>query len=109
MGSRIRPLPHGETEGCDCAATLIHAGGGDLHAIKETLRHGTIQLASDTYTSLLTEVDREIAEKAAALVPRARRRDDVAVSSSLPETAAGGLAAPVTGLSCSPAARPNGA
>ncbi len=22
-----------------CAATLIHAGGGDLHAIKETLRH----------------------------------------------------------------------
>lgn len=57
------------------AATLIHAGGGDLHAIKETLRHGTIKLASDTYTSLLPEVDREIAEKAAAVVPRARRRD----------------------------------
>ncbi|MDN3057427.1 tyrosine-type recombinase/integrase [Streptomyces sp. SRF1] len=62
-----------------CAATLIHAGGGDLHAIKETLRHGTIQLASDTYASLLEEVDREIAEKAAALVPRARRSDDAAV------------------------------
>lgn len=56
-----------------CAATLIHAGGGDLHAIKETLRHSTIKLASDTYTSLLKEVDLEIAEKAAALVPRARR------------------------------------
>ncbi|MEU3255828.1 site-specific integrase [Streptomyces sp. NPDC006997] len=55
------------------AATLIHAGGGDLHAIKETLRHGTIKLASDTYTSLLPEVDREIAEKAAAVVPRAWR------------------------------------
>jgi integrase len=56
-----------------CAATLIHAGGGDLHAIKETLRHSTIKLASDTYTSLLREVDLEIAEKAAAVVPRARR------------------------------------
>lgn len=56
-----------------CAATLIHAGGGDLHAIKETLRHSTIVLASDTYTSLLPEVDREIAEKAAAVVPRARK------------------------------------
>lgn len=44
-----------------CAATLIHAGGGDLHAIKETLRHATIKLASDTYTSLLKEVDLEIA------------------------------------------------
>lgn len=56
-----------------CAATLIHAGGGDLHAIKETLRHSTIKLASDTYTSLLKEVDLEIAENAAALVPRARK------------------------------------
>lgn len=56
-----------------CAATLIHAGGGDLMAIKETLRHSSIKLAGDTYTSLLHEVDLAIAEKAAALVPRARR------------------------------------
>ncbi|MFD9225234.1 tyrosine recombinase XerC [Streptomyces sp. NPDC060064] len=62
-----------------CAATLIHAGGGDLHAIKETLRHSTIKLASDTYTSLLAEVDLEIAEKAAAVVPRARKSDDASV------------------------------
>ncbi len=59
-----------------CAATLIHAGGGDLRAIKEALRHGTVQLASDTYTSLLEEVDREIAERAAAVVPRARRSEE---------------------------------
>ncbi|MET9516424.1 site-specific integrase [Streptomyces sp. NPDC002994] len=62
-----------------CAATLIHAGGGDLHAIKETLRHATIKLASDTYTSLLKEVDLEIAEKASAVVPRARKVTDGAV------------------------------
>ncbi|MET7694856.1 site-specific integrase [Streptomyces sp. NPDC005483] len=55
------------------AATLVHAGGGDIHAVKATLRHSTIQLTSDTYTALLEETDREIAEKAAGLVPRARR------------------------------------
>ncbi|WJD99732.1 site-specific integrase [Streptomyces antimycoticus] len=55
------------------AATLIHAGGGDIHTIKETLRHGTIQLTSDTYTSLLPQVDMEAAKNAEAQVPRARR------------------------------------
>lgn len=55
------------------AATLIHAGGGDLHTIKETLRHGTIQLASDTYTSLLPQVDQEVARNAESVVPRVRR------------------------------------
>lgn len=69
------------------AATLIHAGGGDLHSIKETLRHSTITLSSDTYTSLLPEVDREIAEKAAQLVPRARpaATGDTDAPASLPQ------------------------
>lgn len=62
------------------SATVQHAGGGDLHTIKETLRHSTITLTSDTYTSLLPEVDKEIAERAAALVPRARRGDAVPVT-----------------------------
>lgn len=53
------------------AATLMHASGADTHTIKETLRHASIQLTSDTYTSLLPELDREVAEKAALLVPRA--------------------------------------
>jgi integrase len=52
------------------AATLTHAGGGDIHTVKEVLRHSTIALTSDTYTSLLPELDREVAEKAASLVPR---------------------------------------
>ncbi|MDQ0962090.1 integrase [Streptomyces sp. B4I13] len=55
------------------AATLTHAGGGDIFAVKKVLRHSTIQLTGDTYTELLEDVDREIAEKAAGLVPRARR------------------------------------
>ncbi|MFJ2631098.1 tyrosine recombinase XerC [Streptomyces sp. NPDC087422] len=56
-----------------CAALLIHASGGDIHSVKEVLRHATIQLTSDTYTSLFKDVDRALAEKAAALVPRARQ------------------------------------
>lgn len=56
-----------------CAATLIHASGGDIHSVKEVLRHATVQLTSDTYTSLFKDVDRALAEKAALLVPRARR------------------------------------
>ena len=54
------------------AATLTHGGGGDIHTVNETLRHSTITLTSDTYTSLLPELDREIAEKAARLIPRSR-------------------------------------
>ncbi|SHL04689.1 Phage integrase family protein [Actinacidiphila paucisporea] len=53
------------------AATLMHASGADTHTIKETLRHASIQLTSDTYTNLLPELDRQVAEKAARLVPRA--------------------------------------
>jgi integrase len=59
------------------AATLIHAVGGDIHAIKETLRHATIKLASDTYTSLLGEVDRDLATKSEGIVPRARKPQPV--------------------------------
>ncbi|MGY5058405.1 site-specific integrase [Streptomyces sp. 900105755] len=58
------------------AATLTHGGGGDIHAVKETLRHSAITLTSDTYTSLLPELDREIAEKAAKLIPRSRPATD---------------------------------
>ena len=56
------------------AATLTHAGVRDLRTIKEVLRHSTTTLTSDTYTSLLPEIDRQVAEKAARLVPRAGRK-----------------------------------
>jgi integrase len=61
--TNLRDLRHG-------AATVMHAGGGDLHYIKETLRHSTTTLTSNTYTSLLPEVDKAVAEAAAKLVPR---------------------------------------
>ncbi|WP_086809863.1 site-specific integrase [Streptomyces reticuliscabiei] len=63
---RLHDLRHG-------AATLIHAGGGDLHAIKETLGHAGIAITSDTYAHMLPQVDRAIAEAAANVVPMPRR------------------------------------
>lgn len=48
-----------------------HGGGGDIHTVKTTLRHSTIALTLDTYTSLLPQLDREIAEQATGLIPRA--------------------------------------
>lgn len=60
-GTSPRPSPHGS--------------GGGLPTIKETLRHSTITLTSDTYTytSLQPEVDKAAAEVAANLVPRVRK------------------------------------
>lgn len=53
----------------------MKAGGGDIHDAKVKLRHGTIQLTSDTYMELFEEYEDELTEKAAATVPRARRGD----------------------------------
>ncbi|WP_326597777.1 site-specific integrase [Streptomyces sp. NBC_01803] len=62
----LRDLRHG-------AAALVKAGGGDLHDAKEKLRHSSITLTSDTYMALFEEATEELTEKAAAVVPRARR------------------------------------
>ncbi|GKQ40320.1 site-specific integrase [Streptomyces sp. A012304] len=62
----LRDLRHG-------AAALVKAGGGDIHDAKVKLRHGTIQLTSDTYMELFEEYEDELTEKAAAAVPRARK------------------------------------
>jgi integrase len=55
------------------AAALVKAGGGDLHDAKVKLRHSTITLTSDTYMELFEEYEDELTERAAAVVPRARR------------------------------------
>jgi integrase len=62
----LRDLRHG-------AAALIKAAGGDLHDAKVKLRHSTITLTSDTYMTLFREAEEELTEKAAAVVPRARK------------------------------------
>nr|WP_119590057.1 site-specific integrase [Streptomyces scabiei] len=80
------------------AATLTHGGGGDIHTVKETLRHSTITLTSDTYTSLLPELDRDIAEKAAKLIPRSRpaAADSSAQAATIPQATSASAHASLT-------------
>lgn len=61
---RVHDLRHG-------AATLALAAGADLATIKDMLGHSTITITADTYTSVLPELAREVAEAAVRLVPRA--------------------------------------
>ncbi|ARP71520.1 site-specific integrase [Streptomyces pluripotens] len=79
---RLHDLRHG-------AATLAHAAGADLKDIQEMLGHSSIAITADTYTSLLPEADRAIAEAAARLVPRARRTGDAETAETEPEAADG--------------------
>jgi integrase len=69
----LRDLRHG-------AAALVKAGGGDIHDASKKLRHSTIVLTADTYMELFEEYEDELAEAAAAAVPRARRPRDEAPS-----------------------------
>jgi integrase len=63
---RLHDLRHG-------AATLALAAGVDLKTVQEMLRHSSITITADTYTSVLPELAKQAAEKAAAIVPRRRR------------------------------------
>lgn len=62
-----------------CAATYLKATGADMNDIKETLGHSSITITSDTYTSVIHELDTERAkaDAAAALVPRTANRQSV--------------------------------
>ncbi|MGH8879893.1 MAG: site-specific integrase [Stackebrandtia sp.] len=63
---RLHDLRHG-------AASLALAAGADIKTVQALLRHSTITLTADTYTSVLPQLDRTTAEAAAALVPRRDR------------------------------------
>ncbi|MBQ1022820.1 tyrosine-type recombinase/integrase [Micromonospora sp. C95] len=53
-----------------CAATYLRHGGADMKEVQETLGHSTISLTSDTYTSVIIELERGTADAAADLIPR---------------------------------------
>jgi integrase len=61
---RLHDLRHG-------AATLALASGADMKVVQAMLRHSSIKVTMDIYTSVLPEVARAAAEAAADLVPRA--------------------------------------
>jgi site-specific recombinase XerD len=62
---RLHDLRHG-------AATYLKAAGGDLKDIRHLLSLSSLAITSDTYTSVITELDTERAKAQAAveLIPR---------------------------------------
>jgi integrase len=60
---RTHDLRHG-------AASLAHSAGDDMKTVQHMLRHSSITITADTYTSVLPELARGAAEKPAAIVPR---------------------------------------
>lgn len=61
---RLHDLRHG-------AATLALAAGVDMKVVQEMLRHSSITITADIYSSVLPEMAHEAAEAAAAMIPRA--------------------------------------
>ena len=59
-----------------CAATYLKASGADIKDIQETLGHASSTITSDTYTSVILELESEIAKADAAvnLIPRTDRK-----------------------------------
>lgn len=66
---RLHDLRHG-------TATLMLAAGADMKLVQAMLRHSSITITSDTYTSVLPEVARQASAAAVALVPRAAAARD---------------------------------
>lgn len=66
---RLHDLRHG-------AATLMLAAGADMKLVQALLRHSSITITSDTYTSVLPDVARQASAAAVALVPRAAANGD---------------------------------
>jgi integrase len=64
---RLHDLRHG-------AATLALAAGVDMKTVQAMLRHSSIAITADTYTSVLPDLAKAAAEKTAGIVPRLVRR-----------------------------------
>jgi hypothetical protein len=55
-----------------------------MKAVQAMLRHSSMAITADTYTSVLPEVAADIAEKIAAIVPRQGRRPELPGSPRAP-------------------------
>ncbi|WP_370462437.1 site-specific integrase [Nocardiopsis sp. FR6] len=62
---RLHGLRHG-------AATIAPAAGTDMKVVQAMLRHSSVTITSDTYTSVVPEVAKRAAEASASVVPRRR-------------------------------------
>lgn len=70
-------------DGRHAAATYLKAVGGDLLDMKKKLGHASITVTADTYPAALDQIDRELAERTASLVPR-NNRSNQAITPATP-------------------------
>ena len=74
MGGVITVVSHSGREVGRFPGRVIGLTAGiDIGLVSNILGHSSIAITADTYSHLLDGVGREAAERAAALVPRARR------------------------------------
>ncbi|WP_433516452.1 tyrosine-type recombinase/integrase [Nonomuraea sp. CA-143628] len=74
---RLHDLRHG-------AATLSLAAGNDMKTTSAMLRHASLAITSDLYTTVLPEVAHAAAEASVVLVPRAAAMGDPSETGGLP-------------------------
>ncbi|TDC85721.1 site-specific integrase [Nonomuraea deserti] len=79
---RLHDLRHG-------AATLSLAAGNDMKTTSAMLRHSSVSITADLYTTVLPLVAREAAEASVALVPRATAVGETSVTGGLPSVSHG--------------------
>jgi integrase len=68
-GSKLHDLRH-------FRASALISTGADIAAVSKAMGHKTIAITSDLYGNLFDKAGREMAERAAAIVPRQRRQQD---------------------------------
>jgi integrase len=68
-GSKLHDLRH-------FRASALISTGADIAAVSKAMGHKTIAITSDLYGNLFDKAGREMAERAAGLVPRQRRSQD---------------------------------
>ncbi|MEU8919428.1 tyrosine-type recombinase/integrase [Kitasatospora sp. NPDC048545] len=90
---------HGLRHGAACIA---HRGGAKPKAVQEQLGHSSYQITMDTYTNIFEEEQRELAEAALNVVPRAGR------PATLPAPQPAAAPVPVPAPAESPELRPAG-
>jgi integrase len=74
---RLHDLRHG-------AATLSLAAGNDMKTTSQMLRHSSLSITADLYTTVLPEVARSAAEASVVLVPRAVTVGEASKTGGLP-------------------------
>jgi integrase len=60
-----------------CAASYLKLAGADIKTVQETLGHSSSVITSDTYTSIFQRLEQGVADDAANLIHRNRRRQAV--------------------------------